>query len=76
MLKQHVLPTIGSARVDEIAPSDIAQLIGSKSGKYALNLYALLNVMFSVACDLDSSTRVRFARVSIDLALGRSASRQ
>jgi integrase len=53
MLKQHVLPAIGSARVDEIAPSDIAQLIGSKSGKYALNLYALLNVMFSVACDLD-----------------------
>ncbi|HMG34464.1 MAG TPA: hypothetical protein VKM94_11040 [Blastocatellia bacterium] len=42
--------------IDEIAPSDIAHLIGSKSGKYSLNLNALLNVMFSVACDLDLIT--------------------
>src|SRR5215813_6693330 len=41
MLKQHVLPTLGNWMIDDIAPGDIAQLIGSKSGKYALNLYAL-----------------------------------
>jgi integrase len=58
MLDKIVLPALGSQPIDDIASHDIARLLnsveaGGKSGKYALNVYSMLRVMFAVAQELD-----------------------
>lgn len=57
MVKKHILPAFGSKLIAEITPGDLTDffdgLRGKVSGKYAANLYALLNSMFEVACQYD-----------------------
>src|SRR5205085_11984858 len=57
MVKKHILPSFGSKLITEITPADLTDffddLRAKVSGKYAANLYALLNSMFEVACQYD-----------------------
>jgi integrase len=58
MLDRIVLPAIGDRTIDDVSPQDIAALLNGleaagRSGKYALNVYAMLTVMFSVAEQLE-----------------------
>jgi integrase-like protein len=56
MIRSHVLPHIGSLPLVDITPAFITHVLDSlstKSSKYCLNLYALLNVIFEVASEHD-----------------------
>jgi integrase len=58
MLKNHILPLLGSSPLAEITPADISNFLrdlGDKglSSKFMLNNYLLLHAMFEVALELD-----------------------
>jgi integrase len=58
ILKKHLLPTFDEKFLDEITPTAITLFFEkiAKEGikpKYALNIYALLNIMFEVALQYD-----------------------
>ncbi|HJQ27241.1 MAG TPA: site-specific integrase [Blastocatellia bacterium] len=57
MVKKHILPAFGHKLITEITPADLTDFFDALrtkvSGKYAANLYALLNSMFEVACQYD-----------------------
>jgi integrase len=57
MLKMYILPAFGDKLIIEITPADLTDffdgLRGKVSGKYAANMYALLNSIFEVACQYD-----------------------
>ncbi|HZS47706.1 MAG TPA: site-specific integrase [Blastocatellia bacterium] len=57
MLDNHILPVFGRKRLREITTLDLTRFFDQKrrekASKYALNLYALLNVMFEVAVQYD-----------------------
>jgi len=57
MLKNHMLDEFGDKRLDRITSVDVTRFFNKVSDevapKYALNMYALLNVMFEVAYQYD-----------------------
>ncbi len=58
MLDNYVLPGLGKKILDQIRPDDLTAFFGrlrtqGVSGKYLLNLYSLVRLMFEVAVEYD-----------------------